>query len=147
MFDDVMTVDVCLRSKAVPKAHLAATITHCHIPSSIKQHLLREVNNSPRSMLASDHFVAIFASLDGVGSARNQPEVRHFRSRVAVVLQRLILHRYFAVLGCLVVAVNVLIITVELAKEYERVRSSSNTYLGTVLNLVTLRKRIRTVRV
>ena len=98
-------------------------------------------------MLASDHFVAIFASLDGVGSARNQPEVRHFRSRVAVALQRVILHRYFAVLDCLVVAVNVLIITVELAKEYERVRSSSNTYLGTVLNLVTLRKRIHTVRV
>ena len=114
----------------MPTSHLAAVIAHCRIPTSAKQHLLQEVHRTPRTMLTCEHFVAIFATLDRIASAQSVPEVRHFRSRVAVVLQRAIMHRYFSIVGCCVVGLNVLIITIELAREYERVRSNSNTYLG-----------------
>ena len=120
----------CVFSQAVPSSHVAATLQQCTVSLRTRRLLLLELKRTPRTMLNCDHFVAVFNVLERDQTRQMRPDIRQMRSRVAIVLQRAFTHRYFTMAGFVIAAVNVLIITIELAREYEKVRNSSNTYLG-----------------
>ena len=121
---------LCCCSQAVPTSHVAAVLQRAILPARVRRLLLLELQRTPRTMLVRDHFVALFTVLDRDHSRQMRPDMRQMTSRCSKLLQRVVTHRYFTIAGCLVAAVNVFIITIELAREYEKVRSSSNTYLG-----------------
>ncbi|KAK2151678.1 hypothetical protein LSH36_355g04013 [Paralvinella palmiformis] len=66
---------------------------------------------------------------------KQDPEIPQKCHRFAQFIQRVVLHRYFNYVGCLVAAINMLCITIELGLEYDHIRRSRNTYLG-MLNLL-----------
>lgn len=99
--------------------------------------LLTAIDKCPRSMLSAEHFFAVFAALDKEKQQNPRPEIRTFNRRALKCLQKIFAHRLFTLFGCLIALLNVVTITIELATEYEKVRNSSNSYLG-IVNMVTI---------
>lgn len=114
---------------------LFLTINLSNITSHVKQKLLAKLRQCNRSTLSLTQYTRVLSVLEQVTRDDLQPPRTVFTSRWGRLLQRVVLHRAFILVGFLIALGNVVVITVELVTEYDKVRSAPNNHLG-VVNMV-----------
>ncbi|ELU13267.1 hypothetical protein CAPTEDRAFT_146222, partial [Capitella teleta] len=96
---------------------------------------IQRLDDHPSRSLTYSEYQRILRLLDMNIAKMPKPPLLAVDNPILSHLQRICSHRKFVFFGCFVAGINVIIITLELAIEYDHVESTRDNYLG-VFNLV-----------
>ncbi|PVD28777.1 hypothetical protein C0Q70_11372 [Pomacea canaliculata] len=104
----------------VGKQVVKAVVEKIFVPVYIRHALLEELDKYPESSFCAKDFQQLFTLLDMEKKPAREVEVRWFVNPLLWRLQRIFVHRMFAYFGIFVAFLNVIVISVELATQYDQ---------------------------
>ncbi|XP_052241864.1 two pore channel protein 2-like isoform X2 [Dreissena polymorpha] len=120
------------RSEKVLVRDLKLVITNAKLGQDMKVLLMETIaaGFNPEQLLTWNNFLSVLRMMEMDKNKKEKPEINWIQGRPWLLrIQKIVCHRYFSYFGNFIALVNVILISFELATEYDRALTSSKSAL------------------